>query len=317
MDLKFKSFLMAGLVSHGFNVPMISSMAEVSAIFQTSMHNVLILDTDTVITPVAQLTAIADKHAALIILLGIKNAVPFLIGGVKGAVSKPDDKNEFGKKIFVRNIAERIELHLRNLAGARTNADPRGAIGINDKMIVIASSTGGTEALPPILSALPAKVPPILIVQHMPSLFTYQFAARLDRGSKFAVKEAAINDFARENQAVVAPGDFHIRAVNRGGKLALECFKGDKMHGVRPAADILFESVASMAGQNVIGVILTGMGADGARGLHLLKRKGAVIIGQDEASCVVYGMPRAAAKLGILDFQLPLNQIAGKIAELI
>jgi len=250
------------------------------------------------------------------VLVGVKNAALYLLAGFRGAMSKPvATASTFAKNVFVRNITERVDIFVRNNSVPRT-ADATSAANINDKIIAIAASTGGTEAISLLLNALPARVPPILIVQHMPGGFTLQFAQRLDRSVKFAVKEAAIQDFARPNTALIAPGDLHMKAVNRNGKLMLQCFAGEKLHGVRPAADILLDSMAEMMGPNVIGIVLTGMGADGAKGMFKLKHKGATIIGQDEASCVVYGMPKAAADLGVVDFQLPLNEIAGKICEL-
>ena len=188
--------------------------------------------------------------------------------------------------------------------------------GIKDKIIAIASSTGGPEAVDTIIKGLPANTPPILIVQHMPALLTAQFADRLDKAGKLSVKEAENRECIQRNWAFVAPGDFHMRVVRSGHRVMVECFKADKMHGVRPAADILFDSLAEIGATNVIGVVLTGMGVDGAAGLKRLKSLGAVTIGQDKKSSVVYGMPKAAYEMGAVDFQLPLDKIAGKIMQL-
>jgi len=316
-DLNIKRFLGEEMSKAGFSVEMaLNTLLDIPKIFNIKTNNVLILDTDTMIVPALNLKKLSEDHGIFIILLGIKNAAPFLMCGVKGALSKPESTNDFAKKVFARNVIERIESFLRNYSPVRPS-DIALAADVNSKIIAIAASTGGTEALNVLLNDLPANVPPILIVQHMPSVFTHQFAMRLDRTAKFAVKEAAVNDFVKQGQALIAPGDLHMKIVKRGTKLLVECFNGDKKHGVRPAADILFESMAEFLGPKVIGVILTGMGADGARGLYLLKRKGAAVIAQDKDSCVVYGMPKAAVDLGVVDYQLPLNKIAGKIIELI
>jgi len=315
-DMNIKRTIAAGLIEAKYFATGISSFGEVDAVFKSNFRNVLVMDTDTIIVPAHNLITLMEKHSAGVVLLGVRNATPYLINGVKGAVSKPDETNSFARKLFLRNIIDRIELFLRS-APATSPSDSRNAVGVGDKIIAITASTGGTDAIHKVISGLPAKVPPILIVQHMPSVFTYQFAERLNNAAKFAVKEAAIQDYACQNQALIAPGDFHMKVVRRGGRVGIECIKEAKIHGVRPAADVLFESMVEIMGKNVIGVILTGMGADGARGLSLLKRKGAVIIGQDEASSVVYGMPKAAADMGILDYQLPISEIAGRIASLI
>jgi len=315
-DMNIKRFIASGLGGDNYFVAGINSLAEVDTVFKPAFRNVLIMDTDTIIVPAQNLITAATKHAACVILLGVRNATSYLIGGIKGAISKPGDDNAFARKLFLRNINDRVELFLRSQPGVGSS-NPKYAAGMGDKVIAIAASTGGTDALYKVITSLPAKVPPILIVQHMPSMFTYQFAQRLNGAAKFTVKEASLQDYACPNQALVAPGDYHMKVMRKAGRLGIECVNGAKMHGVRPAADVLFESMAEVMGQNVIGVILTGMGVDGARGLSLLKRKGAKIIGQNEATCVVYGMPKAAADMGIVDYQLGIDDIANKIASLI
>lgn len=185
--------------------------------------------------------------------------------------------------------------------------------GANPKVIVVASSTGGTNALEDILKALPAQVPPILIVQHMPSGFTKLFADRLDNLYKQHIREAQTGDLLMQGQVLIAPADKHMRLMHKDGRLAVECFVGTKIHGVMPAADVLFESAANLLKANAVGVVLTGMGADGAKGLMLMHNAGAKTIGQNEATCIVYGMPKVAKSLGAVDYELPLGQIAEKM----
>ena len=186
-----------------------------------------------------------------------------------------------------------------------------------DCIIAIASSTGGPEALDKILRMLPEDLPPILIAQHMPSTFTKQFAQRLNNYSALTVKEAEDSEPIYPGHVYIAPGDFHMVVKKRGNELFLNCITGSKVNGVRPAADVLFESIANIMPSKSIGVILTGMGADGAKGLCMMKNVGSYNIGQDETSCVIYGMPRVAYNLGCLDVQLPLDKIPDRIVSIV
>ncbi|MCL1844487.1 MAG: CheB methylesterase domain-containing protein [Defluviitaleaceae bacterium] len=185
------------------------------------------------------------------------------------------------------------------------------------KIIAIASSTGGTNALEYLLKYLPEDIPPIVVVQHMPSGFTKLFADRLDAMYPHDVREAQSGDFLMRGRMLIAPADRHMRLVMQQEKLAIECFVGNRIHGVMPAADILFESVANIMGKNAIGVVLTGMGSDGAKGLKQMKAAGSINISQDEASCVVYGMPKAAKDIGAIDNELPLTQIPDALIRLV
>jgi chemotaxis response regulator CheB len=318
-DSNIKSFLRVELAKQGFMVNSdLSSLFGLSRILRSDRLNILLIDADTVVAPPDGLKSILETPNLHVILMGVKNAAPFLVAGVKGAFSKPDSSNNFARRILLRNILDRVEMHMRNAVPTTgISVNIAKAADVNSKVIAIAASTGGTEALHALLAGLPSNVPPILIVQHMPSVFTYQFAARLDKVAKFSVKEASMTDVIVKNQALIAPGGLHMKAVKRSTKMIVECFSGNKVHGVIPAADVLFDSMAEFLGKNVIGVILTGMGSDGARGLYKLKKKGATVIAQDQASSVVYGMPKAAVDLGAVDHILPLNKIADKIASLI
>ena len=191
-------------------------------------------------------------------------------------------------------------------------------VGANDrqKIIAIGSSTGGTNALEDIFKKLPADIPPIVIVQHMPSGFTKLFADRLNAMYVHDIREAQTGDFLMRGRILIAPADRHMKLVRQQGKLAVECYVGQRIHGVMPAADILFESVASVMGSKAVGVILTGMGSDGAKGLMQMKAAGCTNIGQDEASCVVYGMPKAAKAIGAISQEYPLSQIPDTMMRL-
>ena len=182
-----------------------------------------------------------------------------------------------------------------------------------EKVIVIGASTGGTEALKDLLEALPPDCPGIVIVQHMPELFTRAFANRLDGLCQITVKEAESNDSVLRGRALIAPGNRHMLLRRSGARYFVDIKEGPLVCRHRPSVDVLFRSAARYAGKNAVGVILTGMGDDGARGMLEMKQAGAATIAQDEATCVVFGMPKEAIKLGAVDKVLPLQALAGAI----
>ncbi|RMC99752.1 chemotaxis protein CheB [Aquitalea palustris] len=185
-------------------------------------------------------------------------------------------------------------------------------------VIVVGSSTGGTEALRVLLSALPPTMPPILVTQHMPELFTKSFAARLDSLCQLQVKEAEDGERLQAGTVYIAPGHSHLllkSAATIGYATSLH--HGPPVNRHRPSVDVLFRSAANLAGKNCIGVILTGMGRDGAQGMLELKEAGAYNIAQDEASCVVFGMPKEAIALKSQHEVLPLTSIASRLVALV
>ena len=192
------------------------------------------------------------------------------------------------------------------LAGLR-----RGGRGL----LAIGASTGGTEALARILARLPANTPPTVIVQHMPPVFTRQLAGRLDGLSAMTVREATHGEALVPGLALLAPGDRHLLLRRQGAGYRVELRDGPKVSGHKPSVDVLFRSVAEVARGDAVGVILTGMGADGAQGLLQMRQAGAETIGQDEASCVVYGMPREAAQLGAVATVAALDRIPERICR--
>ncbi len=177
------------------------------------------------------------------------------------------------------------------------------------KIVVIGASTGGTEAVRFILKRLPNDFPPIVIVQHMPEYITQNFAESMDRESKIQVREAKDGDVLKPGLALVARGNFHLTLKGNSGAYFVQVKDGELVCRQRPSVDVLFDSVAECAGADAVGVILTGMGKDGAKGLLHMKEKGAYTIAQDEASCVVYGMPKEAVELKAVKKVLPLDKI--------
>ncbi|HEX7359396.1 MAG TPA: chemotaxis response regulator protein-glutamate methylesterase [Bryobacteraceae bacterium] len=192
---------------------------------------------------------------------------------------------------------------------------PRLAGAPSGSVIAIGASTGGTEAIQTVLTQFPENVPPLVIVQHIPAKFSAAFAKRLDRACRFQVKEAENGDLLRPGLALVAPGGFHLLVRKSGAEFRAVVKPGPRVCYQRPSVDVLFESVAAAAGASSVGILLTGMGADGARGLLNMKRAGACTIAQNEATCVVFGMPREAIELGAVDAVLPLDAIAHRALE--
>ena len=187
----------------------------------------------------------------------------------------------------------------------------------NRTIIAIGASTGGTNAIADIITALPAGLPGIVIVQHMPAEFTTMFAHRLNAICAFPVCEAESGNRVTPGRALVAPGNFQLKVVRNGDDFSVLIQPGEKVSGHCPSVDVMFASVAECAGSKAIGVLLTGMGQDGANGLLAMKNSGALTIGQDEKSSVVYGMPKVANDIGAVTYQLPLNQIASRIVALL
>lgn len=184
-------------------------------------------------------------------------------------------------------------------------------------MIAIGASTGGTEAIFEVVKRFKRDIPGVVIVQHMPPGFTKMYADRLNNQCEVAVKEAATGDRVLPGQVLIAPGDRHMRLVKVNGEYQVECKGTDRVNGHCPSVEVLFESVAKVAGRNAVGVILTGMGGDGGKGLLSMRNAGAPTIGQDEATCVVYGMPKVAFDLGAVQIQKPVTAIAGEVYRLL
>ena len=217
--------------------------------------------------------------------------------GVMPKSSSPEDKRAFASILATKisKIYKEYDDQERVLKN-RYNREIK-------KIIVIGSSTGGTECIAEILRGLPADAPPVLIVQHMPAVFTKLYSIRLHGEAKMSVWEAQDGDELLPGLALVAPGDMQMRLVRRGGKLQVTCKKEGLVDGHMPSVNALFETVADVMGKDVIGVMLTGMGADGARGMLKMKQKGAYNIGQTEESCIVYGMPKVAFEMGAVSVQ--------------
>jgi two-component system chemotaxis response regulator CheB len=218
----------------------------------------------------------------------------------------------------VRRISERAHEVSPKLTADVIMARPnsRAMIQTTEKVVVIGASTGGTEALRVLLEGLPADCPGIVIVQHMPEGFTKAFARRLDGLCRIAVREAEDNDTVIRGRALIAPGNCHLLLKRSGARYFVELKEGPLVCRHRPSVDVLFRSAARYAGRNAVGVIMTGMGDDGARGMQEMKEMGGTTIAQDEATSVVFGMPHEAIKRGCVDLVRPLGAIGRELLRL-
>lgn len=237
-----------------------------------------------------------------------------------GAVDFMTKPNELMKvENFIEELTEKIKVASRakiiKLEHQPVKEVERAERETKVKLIAVAASTGGPEAIVKLLGSLPQHMPGIVIVQHMPPVFSRMFAERLNRTLPFRVKEAQTGDVVEQGTVLIAPGDQHMRVKKKGSRLIVDCFHGPKVSGHRPSADVLFESIANEVGEQAIGVILTGMGYDGAKGLLAMKRKGAKTIGQDENSSVVYGMPKVAYEIGAVEKQYSITRIPQMISS--
>lgn len=223
-------------------------------------------------------------------------------------------RNEFVTKVKIASTAK--VGNMKRVETGMVGSSPIAAKG-SGKIIAIGASTGGTEAIYDVVKLFKRDIPGVVIVQHMPPGFTKMYAERLNNQCQVAVKEAETGDKVLQGRILIAPGDRQMRLVKVGNEYQVECRGTDKVSGHCPSVDVLFSSVAKVAGKNAIGTILTGMGADGAKGLLEMRNAGAQTIGQNEASCVVYGMPKVAYDMGAVQYQLELSAIAGKIYGLL
>ena len=252
---------------------------------------------------------------------GSRAAMTALQLGAVGIVPKP------GSQFTIPDVAHNLIHALRAAAivtmeklqlGCETSGPeiPVASVRLTKtthKVIAIGASTGGTQAVEAVMREMPADSPGTIIVQHMPQAFTGAFADRLNKICAMEVREARDFDDVTPGNALIAPGDKHMILIKNGARYQVRIKEGPRVHFQRPSVDVLFQSVAQNSGQNAIGVILTGMGADGAKGMLAMHSHGAHTIAQDEKSCVIFGMPKEAIELAAVDEVLPLPQIAGAI----
>lgn len=240
-----------------------------------------------------------------------------LEAGAVDFVNKPSNLNRAQLNDFLaQELATKVKIASTAKVGRLKRVDPVtvstgiATVGSKDSIVAIGASTGGTEAIYEVVKGFKRDIPGVVIVQHMPPGFTKMYAERLNNQCEVAVKEAQTGDRVLPGQVLIAPGDKHMRLVKVAGAYQVECNGTDRVNGHCPSVEVLFNSVAKVAGKNAIGVILTGMGGDGAKGLLAMKNAGAQTIGQDEASCVVYGMPKVAYDIGAVQYRMTLTALS-------
>jgi two-component system chemotaxis response regulator CheB len=268
--------------------------------------------------PVVMVSTLTEKGSEIALRALELGAVDF--------ISKPKLDIASGMRDYAREITEKI----RVAAKARLRQRPAPAVAprlaadavlpalanraaSTEKLVIIGASTGGTEAIKDVLVQLPADCPGVLVTQHMPEAFTRSFAARLDGLCRISVKEAVHGERVLPGHAYVAPGHSHLLLKRSGANYVTELSQAPPVNRHRPSVDVLFRSAANCAGANALGVILTGMGKDGASGLLEMKQAGAWNVAQDEATCVVFGMPKEAIAAGAVDEVLPLHEIPRRV----
>ena len=262
--------------------------------------------------PVVVLSSLTPKNS--------QNALKALDLGAVEVLCKP------GAAYATKDISRSLVQAIRTAASAQINTDSAKydmsvttaqlsglLVQTTHKVVAIGASTGGTKAIEAVLRCMPATAPGTVIVQHMPESFTTSFAKRLNEISQMEVREACDQDRVLPGTVLIAPGNRHMLLCRRGGNYLVNIKNGPRVHYQRPSVDVLFQSVAKSAGRNAVGVLLTGMGADGAKGLLAMRKNGADTIAQDERTCVVFGMPKEAIRLGVADEVVPLPKIAPAI----
>jgi len=277
-------------------------------------------------TPVIICSTLTEK--------GAQTTIAAMAAGAVSIIAKP----KLGLKQFLNDASDDLVATVRTAASANVRrlvqrgeqpqvaakntadvilapASGRAMIQTTERVVALGTSTGGTQALEEVLTTLPRVSPGIVIVQHMPEKFTAAFAARLDSLCQINVKEAQNNDRVVQGRALIAPGGKHMMLKRSGAQYFVEVVDGPLVNRHRPSVDVLFRSVAKCAGANALGVIMTGMGDDGAAGLLEMRKAGAATLAQDEASCVVYGMPKEAVKRGGVERSVPLQGIGREIQQ--
>jgi len=264
---------------------------------------------------------------------GAETTLQALAAGAVSVIAKP----KLNQKQYLQDSSEDLATLVKGAARARVRSNRSAPVSCapvvkksapenvshsvaslsrtTDRVIAIGTSTGGTQALEYVLTALPDDAPRIVVVQHMPEKFTAAFAARLDALCRINVREARSGDRVLPGCALIAPGGRHMTLKRNGAQYQVDILDGPPVSRHRPSVDVLFRSVARIAGKNAVGIIMTGMGDDGAKGLLEMHECGAPTLAQDEESCVVYGMPKEAVKLGAVSKIIPLDAIAGAIAK--
>jgi two-component system chemotaxis response regulator CheB len=259
----------------------------------------------------------------IVVISSVSGAVfDAMNAGAVDFVTKPNAALGTNRDSFIHELITKIKIasvakiqHYREETVSYEEEDDQEID--SSKIIAIGASTGGTEAITTVLKMMTVNTPGIVIVQHIPPKFSRMFADRVNDIVPMEVKEAVTGDIVQRGHVLIAPGDRHMKIKRTGGQYRVECITGERVNGHCPSVDVLFESVAKEAGKKAVGVILTGMGSDGAKGLFTMRSTGARTIGQDERSAVVYGMPRVAYNIGAVEKQTSLDNVANVVYSML
>ncbi|HAN10274.1 MAG TPA: chemotaxis response regulator protein-glutamate methylesterase [Clostridiales bacterium] len=255
--------------------------------------------------PVIVVSAVSDNVFNVL----ASGAVDFV---AKPDVSKVEHLNKFFNELIMKIKIASVS-KIKNIKQEYSKPTFETTIKNSNKFIAVGASTGGTEAFYSVLKTLPKDAPGIVVVQHMPPVFTRMYAERLDKACDMEVKEAEDKDIIKRGRVLIAPGGYHMSVYKDKENYYVKCFIGENVNGHSPSVDVMFESIAKIGAKDAIGVILTGMGSDGAKGLLNMRKNGSYTIGQDEKTSVVYGMPMVAYNIGAVIKQVPLDKISEAI----
>ncbi|MDE7063568.1 MAG: chemotaxis response regulator protein-glutamate methylesterase [Lachnospiraceae bacterium] len=327
-SLMFRNLLVQGLNSDP-NIEVVASAGDVYAARDAIIKykpDVMTLDVEMPkMNGIEFLRKLMPQYPLPVVMISALNDKVFdaLDAGAVDFVNKPDNLNRAQLDIFLKQeLAAKVKIASTAKVGKlkRVDTTPVGdrvSVAGKDRIIAIGASTGGTEAIFDVVRKFRRDIPGVVIVQHMPPGFTKMYADRLNNQCEVAVKEAQTGDKVVQGRVLIAPGDKHMRLVKVGNEYQVEVKGTDRVNGHCPSVEVLFQSVARVAKDKAIGIILTGMGGDGGKGLLEMRQAGAQTIGQNEASCVVYGMPKVAYDLGAVQYQLDLASIPGKVYSLL
>lgn len=272
------------------------------------------------------LKKLMPQHPMPVVVVSSVSDIVFdaLSAGAVDFAAKPERQTPDAIQSFIQELAVKVKIaSISNVSSWKRGYQPAPAApavlskSIQDRVLAIGASTGGTEAIFEVVRKFPRDMIGTVVVQHMPPVFTRMYADRLNHSCAVEVLEAKDGDEVKTGRVLIAPGDIHIQLIRKGNGYYVRYADMDKVNGHRPSVDVLFDSVAQAAGHMALGVILTGMGNDGAKGLLNMKQKGASTIGQSEESCIVYGMPKVAWEIGAVDHQLALKDITERILRIL
>ncbi len=328
-SLMFRKLLVQGLNSDP-NIEVVADVEDVYAARDAILKfkpDVMTLDVEMPrMNGIEFLKRLMPQYPLPVVMISALNNKVFdaLEAGAVDFVNKPanltrEQLNDF----LTQELAAKVKIASTAKVGRLKRVDSTAVVnhvpvvGGKDRIVAIGASTGGTEAIFEVVKRFKRDIPGVVIVQHMPPGFTKMYAERLNNQCEVACKEAETGDRVMQGQVLIAPGDRQMRLVKVGDGYQVECRGTERVSGHCPSVDVLFSSVAKAAGNKAVGAILTGMGADGAKGLLEMRNAGALTVGQDEATCVVYGMPKVAFDIGAVQQQAPITAIAGKIYSLL